>query len=97
MISIFERRNTMKSNRYTWIDGMKEVLKESLVVVLYLGICIVASIIGALLPIDFAELPFEVLMILAVAALLAILYMIAAVVTIILKVKTKIKSKNKHT
>ena len=87
----------MKSNRYTWIDGMKEVLKELLVVVLYFGICIVALIIGALLPIDFAELPFEVLMILAVAAILAILYMIAAVVTIILKVKTKIKNKNKHT
>ena len=76
---------------------MKEVLKELLVVVLYFGICIVALIIGALLPIDFAELPFEVLMILAVAAILAILYMIAAVVTIILKVKTKIKNKNKHT
>ncbi len=70
---------------------MKEVLKESLVVVLYLGICIVASIIGALLPIDFAELPFEVLMILAVAAILVILYMIAAIVTIIIKIKAKVK------
>ena len=91
MISIFERRKTMKRNRYTWIDGMKEVLKELLVVVLYFGICIVALIIGALLPIDFAELPFEVLMILAVAAILAILYMIAAIVTIIIKIKAKVK------
>ena len=81
----------MKSNRYTWIDGMKEVLKELLVVVLYFGICIVALIICALLPIDFAELPFEVLMILAVAAILAILYMIAAIVTIIIKIKAKVK------
>ena len=81
----------MKRNRYTWIDGMKEVLKKLLVVVLYFGICIVALIIGALLPIDFAELPFEVLMILAVAAILVILYMIAAIVTIIIKIKAKVK------
>lgn len=82
----------MKNQKYTLVDSLKEVLKEFLVVVIGLGLCVVALIIGAILPKSiFDNLPFEVLIILAFVSVLAVLYVICAIVAIILKIKSKIK------
>ena len=82
----------MKKQKYTWIDALKEILAEFLVVVLGLGVCVIASVIGAILPKSiFEELPFEVLIILAIVAILAVLYVMSAIVAIISKTKAKIK------
>ena len=81
----------MKNQKYTWVDALKEILAEFLVVVLYWGLCVVALIIGAILPKSIFEgLPFEVLIILAFVAVLAVLYVISAIVAIISKMKSKI-------
>lgn len=86
----------MKNQKYTLVDSLKEVLKEFLVVVIGLGLCVVALIIGAILPKSiFDNLPFEVLIILAFVSVLAVLYVICAIVAIILKIKSKIKIKQK--
>ena len=86
----------MKNQKYTLVDSLKEVLKEILaeflVVILFFGLCVVALIIGAILPKSiFDNLPFEVLIILAFISVLAVLYVICAIVAIILKIKSKIK------
>ena len=82
----------MKNQKYTLVDSLKEVLKEFLVGVIGLGLCVVALIIGAILPKSiFDNLPFEVLIILAFVSVLAVLYVICAIVAIILKIKSKIK------
>ena len=86
----------MKNQKYILVDSLKEVLKEFLVVVIGLGLCVVALIIGAILPKSiFDNLPFEVLIILAFISVLAVLYVICAIVAIILKIKSKIKIKQK--
>ena len=82
----------MKNQKYTLVDSLKEVLKEFLVVVIGLGLCVVALIIGAILPKSiFDNLPFEVLIILAFISVLAVLYVICAIVAMISKIKSKIK------
>ena len=82
----------MKNQKYTLVDSLKEVLKEFLVVVIGLELCVVALIIGAILPKSiFDNLPFEVLIILAFISVLAVLYVICAIVAIILKIKSKIR------
>ena len=82
----------MKKQKYTWIDALKEILAEFLVVVLGFGVCVIALVIGAILPKSiFKELPFEVLIILAIVAILAVLYVMSAIVAIISKTKAKIK------
>lgn len=86
----------MKSGKYNWIAALKEVLKELFVLVIFLGVGGVALIIGALLPKSFlAELPFEFLLFLAALVILAILYIIAAIVTIVSKTKLKIRANSK--
>ncbi|MBQ2717303.1 MAG: hypothetical protein IJF75_01740 [Clostridia bacterium] len=86
----------MKNQKYTLVDSLKEVLKEFLVVVIGLGLCVVALIIGAILPKSiFDNLPFEVLIILAFVSVLAVLYVICAIVAMISKIKSKIKIKQK--
>lgn len=88
----------MKNQKYTLVDSLKEVLKEFLVVVIGLGLCVVALIIGAILPKSiFDNLPFEVLIILAFVSVLVVLYVICAIVAIILKIKSKIKKHKNNT
>lgn len=83
----------MKKQKYTWIDALKEILAELFVVVLCLGVCVIALVIGAILPKSiFEELPFEVLIILAIVAILAVLYVISAIVAVVLKIKSKMNS-----
>ena len=83
----------MKKQKYTWIDALKEILAEFLVVVLGLGVCVIALVIGAILPKSiFEELPFEVLIILAIVAILAVLYVISAIVAVVSKIKSKTNS-----
>ena len=83
----------MKKQKYTWIDALKEILAEFLGVVLGLGVCVIALVIGAILPKSiFEELPFEVLIILAIVAILAVLYVISAIVAVVLKIKSKTSS-----
>ena len=83
----------MKNQKYTWVDALKELLAEFLTAVLFCGLCVVALIIGAILPKSIFEgLPFEVLIILAFVAVLAVLYVISAIVTIISKIKLKINT-----
>ena len=83
----------MKKQKYTWKDALKEILAEFLVVVLGLGVCVIALVIGAILPKSiFEALPFEVLIILAIVAILAVLYVISAIVAVVLKIKSKTNS-----
>ena len=83
----------MKKQKYTWIDTLKGILAEFLVEVLCLGVCVIALVIGAILPQSISgELPFEVLIILAIVAILAVLYVISAIVAVVLKIKSKTNS-----
>ena len=76
--------------KHKWFHTLKEILAEFLVVVLGLGVCVIALVIGAILPKSiFEELPFEVLIILAIVAILAVLYVISAIVAVVLKIKSK--------
>ena len=81
----------MKKQKYTWKDGLKEVLKEFTVAVVVLALCCVALVVGALLPKElFSGLPFELLLFFTVVAVLAVLYIISAVVALIAKIKSRI-------
>lgn len=83
----------MKKQKYTWVNSLKEVLIELLLpIILFLGVSIVALLIGVLLPKDFlAGLPFEFLIFLAVLLGLFVLYVIAAIVRVVQKEKAKAK------
>ncbi len=72
-------------------------MKEFILAVIVLALCCVALIIGMLLPKDLlSSLPFELLLFLAVMAVLAVLYIISAVVTLIAKIKSRIYDHKNH-
>lgn len=84
----------MKKKEYTWRDGLKEVAKEFSIVILVMGLCGVALLIGALIPKKIlAVLPFEVMVVLAVVAVLAVLYIASVVVSIIVKIKARMNTR----
>ena len=78
----------MKKN--TWIDTLKELLKELSIIPLFALFLAIILLIGYLLPDSILKhLPFEVLCVLGVVVILGILYAIAGIVAIIQKIRAK--------
>jgi hypothetical protein len=87
----------MKQQKYTWKDALKEVLKEFIVAVVVLGLCCVALVVGVFLPKELlSSLSFELLLSLAAVAVLAILYIISAVISIIAKIRSKVNNRKSN-
>ena len=83
----------MKKN--TWIDTLKELLKELSIIPLFALFLAIILLIGYLLPDGLLKnLPFEVLCVLGVIVILGILYAICCIVARIQKIRAK---KNKTT
>ena len=83
----------MKKN--TWIDTLKELLKELSIIPLFALFLAIILLIGYLLPDALLKnLPFEVLCVLGVIVILGVLYAICGIVALIQKIRTK---KNKIT
>ena len=83
----------MKKN--TWIDTLKEVLKELSVIPLFVLFLAIILLIGHFLPDGLVKnLPFEVLCVLGVIVILGVLYVICGIVALIQKIRAK---KNKIT
>ena len=83
----------MKKN--TWIDTLKELLKELSIIPLLALFLAIVLLIGYLLPDGLAKnLPFEVLCVLGVIVILGVLYVICGIVALIQKIRAK---KNKTT
>jgi hypothetical protein len=60
-------------------------------------LCSIALVIGILLPRDLLSgLPFGLLLFLAVSAILAILYSISAVISIITKIRSKVNNRKSN-
>ena len=76
--------------KHTWVDTLKELLKELSVIPLFALFLSVAILVGLLLPDGFLKnLPIEVLFVLAVIVILAVLYAISGIVMVIQKIKAK--------
>ena len=83
----------MKKN--TWIDTLKELLKELSIIPLFALFLAIILLIGYLLPDGLLKnLPFEVLCVLGVIVILGVLYAICGIVARIQKIRAK---KNKIT
>ena len=83
----------MKKN--TWIDTLKELLKELSIIPLFALFLAIILLIGYLLPDGLLKnIPFEVLCVLGVIVILGVLYSICGIVTLIQKIRAK---KNKIT
>ena len=83
----------MKKN--TWIDTLKELLKELSIIPLFALFLAIILLIGYLLPDGLLKnLPFEVLCVLGVIVILGVLYAICGIVALIKKIRAK---KNKIT
>ena len=83
----------MKKN--TWIDTLKELLKELSIIPLFALFLAIILLIGYLLPDGLLKnLPFEVLCVLGVIVILGVLYAICGIVARIQKIRSK---KNKIT
>ena len=83
----------MKKN--TWIDTLKELLKELSTIPLFALFLAIILLIGYLLPDGLLKnLPFEVLCVLGVIVILGVLYVICGIVARIQKIRAK---KNKTT
>ena len=81
----------MKKN--TWIDTLKELLKELSIIPLFALFLAIILLIGYLLPDGLLKnLPFEVLCVLGVIVILGVLYAICGIVARIQKIRAK-KSK----
>ena len=83
----------MKKN--TWIDTLKELLKELSIIPLFTLFLAIILLVGYLLPDSLLKnLPFEVLCVLGVIVILGVLYAICGIVARIQKIRAK---KNKIT
>ena len=83
----------MKKN--TWIDTLKELLKELSIIPLFALFLAIILLIGYLLPDGLLKnLTFEVLCVLGVIVILGVLYAICGIVARIQKIRAK---KNKTT
>ena len=83
----------MKKN--TWIDTLKELLKELSIIPLFALFLAIILLIGHFLPDGLVKnLPFEVLCVLGVIVILGVLYVICGIVALIQKIRAK---KNKIT
>ena len=83
----------MENKRSTCLDVWKEVAKECSIVLVFLGLCCVALLIGLLIPPKLLTIfSAEMLLFFAFLAVLAVLYIISAVVIIVMKIKAKIHS-----
>ena len=81
--------------KYTWIDTLKELLKELSIILLFALLLAIILLIGYLLPDGLLKnLPFEVLCVLGVIVILGVLYAICGIVARIQKIRAK---KNKIT
>ena len=81
--------------KYTWIDTLKELLKELSIIPLFALFLAIILLIGYLLPDGLLKnLPFEVLCVLGVIVILGVLYAIYGIVALIQKNRAK---KNKTT
>ena len=82
-------------NKKTWIDTLKELLKELSIIPLFALFLAIILLIGYLLPDGLLKnLPFEVLCVLGVIVILGVLYAICGIVARIQKIRAK---KNKIT
>ena len=76
--------------RNTWLDTLKEVLKELSILLLLALILAIIFLIAFLLPDSFLKnLPFEVLCVLGVIAILGFLFAISGIVVMIQRIRTK--------
>ena len=78
----------MKKN--TWIDTLKELLKELSIIPLFALFLAIILLIVYLLPDGLVKnLPFEVLCVLGVIVILGVLYAICGIVALIQKIRAK--------
>ena len=83
--------------RYTWLDTLKEVLKELSVLLLLALFLATILLIAFLLPDGFLKnLPFEVLCVLGVIVILGFLFAISGIVVMIQKIRAKKGKKTNH-
>ena len=82
--------------KHKWFQTLKEILAELSVIPIFCIFLVVAIAIVFVLPDGFFDIfPTEAIFVLAVAAILALLYAIAGVVTIFQKIKERNKNKDK--
>ena len=76
--------------KYTWIDTLKELLKELSIILLFALLLAIILLIGYLLPDGLLKnLPFEVLCVLGVIVILGVLYAICGIAVRIRKIRAK--------
>ena len=76
--------------KYTWINTLKELLKELSIIPLFALFLAIILLIGYLLPDGLLKnLPFEVLCVLGVIVILGVLYAICGIVVRIQKIRAK--------
>ena len=76
--------------KYTWIDTLKELLKELSIIPLLSLFLTIILLIGYLLPDgSLKNIPFEVLCVLGVIVILGVLYAICGIVALIQKIRAK--------
>ena len=81
--------------KYTWIDTLKELLKELSIIPWFTLFLAIILLMGYLLPDGLLKhLPFEALCVLGVIVILGVLYAICGIVALIQKIRAK---KNKTT
>lgn len=78
-----------------WYKTLKEILAELSVIPIFCIFLVVAIAIGFVLPNGFFDnFPVEAILFLAAVAILALLYAVAGVVTVVQKAKKRCKSKD---
>ena len=81
--------------KHKWFHTLKEILAELSVIPIFCIFLAVAIAIGFALPDGFFDIfPAEALIVLAVVAILAFLYAIAGVVTVVQKIIKRDKNKD---
>ena len=76
--------------KYTWIDTLKELLKELSIIPWFTLFLAIILLMGYLLPDGLLKnIPFEVLCVLGVIVILGVLYSICGIVTLIQKIRAK--------
>ena len=79
--------------KHKWLNTLKEILKELSIIPIFCVFLAIALLIAFLLPDNFFDIfPTEVMFVFAAVAILAVLYAIAGIVTLIRKIKKKSKN-----
>ena len=82
--------------KYKWFHTLKEILAELSVIPIFCIFLALAIAIGFALPDGFFDIfPIEAIFVLAVVAILALLYAIAGIVTVFQKIKERNNSNRK--